>query len=251
MTPLTAPRLAKAVGIPLDRAKLWLDPLLTVFNRYDVLTPIRQAAFLAHYTHETGGLLYLEENGRYSAERILEIFPKYVVDLADAKGLELSPQKLFNRVYQMRMGNGPEGGGDGYRFRGRGLPHLTGRSNYYACGQGIGVNLLIDPDKLLQPYWAALAGGWFWGTRGLNSVADSGNMLKLAKAAGFGIPVDENLTPKDIRAAALGGPTSSDILASIQEGQAVAEETRIINGGLNGLAERIRLFDQAKSVLAA
>lgn len=250
--------LAKATGMDLELAAKWLDPLETVFNRYQVNTPRRQAHFLAQYGTETGGFRHLEENGRYSAERILVVFPHQVPDLATAKTLELNPLKLFNRVYGGRMGNQTEGSGDGYRFRGRGLCHLTGRANYHAAGQTLGVNFLIDPDKLLQPHWAALVGGWFWDRHGLNAVADlTGSTEFLGKFADLLIMVGighHHLGLQGDGTNAHEGTfpiTHVDPREILEGDQDVKDITKAVNGGYNGLEDRGERFEKALEILEA
>ena len=82
-------------------------------------------------------------------------------------------EKIANKVYAGRMGNGDEESGDGWKYHGRGLIQLTGKDNYANCGSSLSVDLLSNPDMLLDPKYAALSAGWFWGKKGLNALADS------------------------------------------------------------------------------
>ena len=79
------------------------------------------------------------------------------------------------------MGNGDEESGDGFAYRGRGLIQLTGKSNYEACGEALGVDLVSDPDLVSTPKYAALSAGWFWDKNKLNKFADANDMTGLTK----------------------------------------------------------------------
>ena len=80
-------------------------------------------------------------------------------------------EKLANLVYAKRLGNGDSNSGDGYKFRGRGIIQITGRSNYADAGKALGLNLINQPDLLLQKPNAAMSAAWFWSSRGLNALA--------------------------------------------------------------------------------
>lgn len=172
--------LSSFTGLNNQQAGIWLPCLQETFEKFDINTPARVAAFIAQADAESS-FRTLEENLNYkSAERILAIFPSHI-DASEAESFVGQPMKLANRVYGGRMGNQTENTGDGWRFRGRGIFQLTGRSNYDACGKVLGINLLIDPDKLKEPKWAALSAGWFWNGRNLNVWADQDNIDKISK----------------------------------------------------------------------
>jgi putative chitinase len=114
-------------------------------GKYGITGP-HLAQFMAQLEHESGGFKTVEENLRYSAKRLMEIFPKYYKDPAIAAQEEYSPIAIANRVYANRMGNGPPESGDGYKYRGRGLIQLTGKDNYKRFGQLAGVDLVSNPD---------------------------------------------------------------------------------------------------------
>lgn len=143
----------------------FVKPLNECFQACAIETVNRHAAFIAQYAHETEGFTRLEENLRYSTIEALMAATKPrwdALDVDDAWGYLNQPERLANRIYGDRNGNGTEASGDGWRYRGRGLPHLTFRSNYEQCGSGIELDLVGDPDLLLQPAHAVAAGGWFW-----------------------------------------------------------------------------------------
>ncbi len=113
---------------------------------------LRAAHMLGQCAHESSSFRTVFENLRYSsADRLLLIFPKYFKSLAQAKPFVRNPQKLANRVYADRMGNGPESSGDGFRYRGRGYLQLTGRENYTKFGKRLGVDLVGKPDLAVKP----------------------------------------------------------------------------------------------------
>ncbi|ROH93008.1 glycoside hydrolase family 19 protein [Stagnimonas aquatica] len=133
----------------------------------------RIAAFLAQIAHESGEMRRLVENLHYSsAKRICAVWPKRFPTEADAAPYVAQPEKLANRVYADRMGNGDAASGDGWRFRGRGLLQVTGRGTYKAVGTALGLPLTGNPDLLLQAGPAARSAAHYWRSNGLNELAD-------------------------------------------------------------------------------
>jgi putative chitinase len=114
----------------------------------------------------------LEENLNYSAERLVAVWPSRFPTKAAAEPYARQPDKLANKVYANRLGNGNEASGDGWRYRGRGPIQLTGKANYEKCGAGIGEDLVRFPCLLLTPSVGLASAGWFWHTRGCNRLAD-------------------------------------------------------------------------------
>lgn len=149
----------------------WETPLNQVFVKYDLNTPKRQAAFIGQCAVESANFTRLQENLNYSAQRLTQVWFSRFPNVSMAEPYAHNPEKLANFVYAGRMGNLQDG--DGWKFHGRGLIQLTGRENYENCGNGIGVDLIHNPDVLLTPQYAALSAGWFWGKRGLNLLADA------------------------------------------------------------------------------
>jgi putative chitinase len=148
----------------------WLDPLNEVFAKYDINTPKRQAAFIGQCAHESANFTRLEENLNYSPERLMKVWPSRFPDMTTAMKYAHQPQLLANKVYAGRLGNNQEN--DGWNFHGRGLIQLTGRENYERCGKAIGVDLINQPNLLVDPHYAAVSAGWFWSKKGLNDLAD-------------------------------------------------------------------------------
>ena len=186
--------------------ELWVAPALA-----DVWAPVfadnmprmgsrSRAHFVSQVLHESGGLRYLAENLNYSAERLCAVWPKRFPNADRARPYARNPEKLANYVYAGRMGNSEPG--DGWKYRGRGLIQITGRSNYELAQELTGMPTLEEPDLLTTPGPAMLSALAWWG----ESVPDA-------------------------------------------ESLSVEQVTRRVNGGLNGLADRQRLFDVALRVL--
>jgi putative chitinase len=146
---------------------------LEAFELFEISTPKRQASFLAQVSIESENLHALEENLNYSAKGLLATFPTHFhgVDIA---AYARKPEKIANRVYANRLGNGNEASGDGWKFHGRGLIQVTFKDNYRASGEALKLDLLANPELLAEPKYAAQSAGWFWKTHGCNELADHG-----------------------------------------------------------------------------
>lgn len=151
----------------------WLKPLNDTFEKYEINTPTRQAAFIGQCGHESAGFKTLEENLNYSAKGLMATFGSRFSDMDTAERYEHQPEKIANKVYGGRADLGNTEDGDGWRFHGRGLIQLTGRTNYTVCGQALGQDFVNHPELLLQPEYACLSAGWFWNKRNLNALADN------------------------------------------------------------------------------
>jgi putative chitinase len=160
---------------------VWADALNETFERFDISTPARQAAFIGQCGHECANFRILEENLNYRAETLTKIWPKRFPTLEFAKQFEKNPRKIANSVYANRMGNRDEASGDGYRFRGRGAIQLTGHASYFHAGQACGEDFVMNPDLVATPRYAAMTAGWFWNTHKLNQYADSQDYKTLTK----------------------------------------------------------------------
>lgn len=188
----------KALGINIK----WTVPLNVTFQKYNVNTPKRQAAFIGQCSVESNNFTTLEENLDYSAQRINEVWPSRFPTIADAEPYAHNPSKLANKVYGGREGNTEDG--DGYLYRGRGIIGVTFKTNYERCGRALNLDLVAHPDYLTEPEFACMAAGWFWNRMGLNVLADLGDNKEITKR---------------------------------------------INGGYNGLAQRIAKTNEASKVL--
>lgn len=178
-----------AALVRLGIASSWAQPINDALALYEIDSPERAAPFLAQYAHETGGFTKLVENLNYSAAGLLATFKKYFTP-DEATAYARQPERIANRAYANRMGNGDEASGDGWLYRGRGLPMLTGLANYRAFGKAIGVDVLNDPDLLIDPTYAVLAGGWYWASNGLNELADAGDFDQITRRIVGGPPYD-------------------------------------------------------------
>ena len=110
-----------------------------------------------------------------------------MVPTAVANTIAGKPELIANLVYSSRMGNGPAESGEGWKFRGRGLKQLTGKNNYTRCGAALGLDLVTNPDLLLEPSAAARSAGWFWKTNNLSKFADIGDMEGMTKKINGGL----------------------------------------------------------------
>jgi len=159
----------------------WIEAFDQLLPDYEINTPKRIAAFIAQCAHESGGFKFLKENLNYKAESLMKTFPKYFSDRDTANAYAKQPVKIANRVYANRMGNGDEASGDGYRYCGRGLIQLTGKSNY----SWFAASLEISPDEAseyLETFeGAAQSACWFWESNNLNVEADAGDIKKMTK----------------------------------------------------------------------
>lgn len=171
-----------ACGIAPTQAKLYADPLAEACRKFEITTKHRLAAFIAQTAHESANFTRAEENLYYTTpERIRAMWPKRVPTLADAATLARNPQRLANRVYANRLGNGDESSGDGWAYRGRGLIQLTGRSNYHVASDALGATYIASPELVAKPVDACLTAAWFWSSIHGNLLADAGLIDELTR----------------------------------------------------------------------
>ena len=123
-------------------------------GHYQIVGAKRVAAFIAQIGHESGQLKYVKEIWGPTA--------------AQAK-------------YEGRKDLGNTVAGDGSKYRGRGLIQITGRDNYIACGEGLGLDLIKQPELLEKPQHACMSAAWFWATKGLSTLADAGQFDKITQ----------------------------------------------------------------------
>lgn len=175
----------------------WLNAVIATCQEFEINTPQRIAGFLAQTSHESGGYTMLTENLNYKAATLAACWPnRFAVLGADKKPVKENgkfvptavansiagkAELIANLVYSSRMGNGPAESGEGWKFRGRGLKQLTGKDNYNRCGNALGVDLVGNPDLLLEPMYAASSAGWFWKSNKLSEFADANDIKGMTK----------------------------------------------------------------------
>lgn len=138
------------------------------------LSSARAAHFFAQTAHESGGFKAFSENLNYGAKGLRGIFGKYFPTDALARAYERKPEKIANRVYANRMGNGPESSGDGWKYRGRGALQLTGKDNYQAFANYIGRPEVMDNPDLVAGELCFESALWFFDRNKLWSICDQG-----------------------------------------------------------------------------
>lgn len=185
-----------------DPAK-WLDAVGATCVEFQINTPQRVAAFLAQTSHESGGYTMLKENLNYRAATLAACWPNRfavlgpdkkpvkdkagkLIPTAVANAIAGKPELIANLCYSSRMGNGPAESGEGFLYIGRGIKQLTGKDNYTRCGAALGVDLVSNPDLLLEPIYAARSAGWFWKTNNLSKFADVGDIKGMTKVINGG-----------------------------------------------------------------
>lgn len=171
------------------RAKLyWVDVINEHLDHYFINNPSRLCVFLAQCGHETALFTTFSENLNYSARALLQVFSKYFPDEETAEAYARRPEKIACKVYANRMGNGDEQSGDGWKYRGRGLIQLTGKTNYQAFADAVGhPEVVADPDIVLEPDMAVRSALWFWDIHKLNILADAHDMKRITKVINGGL----------------------------------------------------------------
>ena len=169
---------ANSTGLKLEKLKGHIPDAViamipAVAQKFQIDSALRLAHFLAQCGHESGGFRLTKENLNYSAKGLNGIFKKYFPTLESALSYERKPEKIANKVYGGRMGNGPESSGDGAKFCGRGYIQLTGKDNYTAFGKSIGEDVCANPQVVAEKY-ALLSAAWFFNKNGLHKMADGG-----------------------------------------------------------------------------
>ena len=158
----------------------WTDALNKILPDYEIDTPQRVAAFVAQSAHESGNFTALHENLNYKAESLCKGWPRYF-NPSNANEYAHQPEKIANRAYANRMGNGPEESGDGWKFCGRGLIQLTGKDNYTRYAQATEQSLDEASEHLTTFEGCVQSAAWFWEANNLNQYADSGDILTMTK----------------------------------------------------------------------
>ena len=164
----------------------WYAVLEQLLDDYDINTPLRVAHFIAQCAHESGNFVFIRENLNYKAASLQKIFAKYFPTAELAAQYEKKPEMIANRIYANRMGNGDEASGDGYRYCGRGLIHLTGKDNYTFFAGSLDISVEEASEYLATFEGAAQSACWFWEQNNLNRFADANDVKGLTRAINGG-----------------------------------------------------------------
>ncbi len=167
--------------------------------KFNIITPLRLAHFLSQCSHESANFTVFKENLNYSASGLLKTFGKYFT-AEQANLYAHKPEKIANRVYANRMGNGNEASGDGYMYCGRGAIQTTGKDNYKSFDRLVSEDIMSQP-ALIGTKYQLMSAAFFFETNKLWTICDEGP-------------------------------------------NAILKLTKRINGGTNGLEDRIRLFNK-------
>jgi putative chitinase len=145
-----------------------------IIEKFGIDGPLRLSHFLSQCAHESGNFKFVKENLNYSADGLRKIFPKYFPTIESANKYARQPEKIANKVYGSRMGNGDEASGDGFKFRGRGYIQLTGKDNYAAFDKFVDDDIMANPDLVATKYPLTSA-AFFFHKNNLWSVCDRGH----------------------------------------------------------------------------
>ncbi|VVN76523.1 glycoside hydrolase family 19 protein [Pseudomonas fluorescens] len=181
--PITKQQLLQILPNARPVAGVFVPALNRAMARFKIDSRVRQAAFIAQIGHESGELRRLMENLNYSAEALMKTWPSRF-DASLAGMYARKPERIASVVYGSQLGNTQVG--DGWRYRGRGLIQLTGRSNYRAAGEALGLPLVVEPELLEQPEYAALSAAWYWSANKLNDLADAGRFQDIGSLINTG-----------------------------------------------------------------
>ena len=158
--PITEQQLLQILPNAGRQAGVFVPALNAAMNRYGIVGTARGAAFIAQVGHESGQLRYVREIWGPTAQQA---------------------------GYEGRADLGNTVKGDGSKYRGRGLIQITGRANYAACGEALGLDLINNPELLELPQHASTSAAWFWATHGLNTLADQGQFEKITRRINGGL----------------------------------------------------------------
>lgn len=215
MSLITEAQLAKMIPTNTEVGE-WCKTLNDMLPKYGITTPERIASFITQCAHESGDFRLLEENLNYKEETLLRVFPRYFgPGKQDAAAYAKNPEKIANYVYMDKnrsasgaLGNTQEG--DGWRFRGRGLKQVTGRANYTTFGKAIGKTAEEVANYLETKEGALVSALWFWQSRNLNEVADTGDVVRVTKIINGGDIGLEDRRKRYVQALAiLGGQNAA------------------------------------------
>ena len=181
---ITKEKFINATGASKTSTEAHWPSIVVAMEKYRIDTTQRQAAFLANVAHETNGLRQLEENLNYGVNGLLSTWP-HRFTRETALQYERKPELIANIVYGGRMGNTEPG--DGWKYRGRGLFHVTGRAGYLLASRVHRYDFVEDPDKMKEPPFAALTAAYYFHLNKLNDLADKGKIRAIRVAINGGL----------------------------------------------------------------
>ena len=178
----TRVEMLKEMGVSETDAVQYLRDFEKTLPKYGIAdSKVRLAHFFSQILHESGLLRFDMENLNYSAKALRAVFGKYFKTTKQANAYARKPEKIANKVYANRIGNGSEASGDGWKYRGRGLIQLTGKANYKAFAKWIGDPRIMDDPDLVASEYAVQSAVFFWDKNRLNTVADQNDVVKMTK----------------------------------------------------------------------
>lgn len=177
----TEDKLTRLIPNAVHGPSVWYEQLADMLPVFEIISLQRVAAFIAQTAHESGGYRVLEENLRYRAETLTRTWPRRFPTIESARPYHMQPQKIANKVYSNRMGNGDEASGEGFLYRGRGLIQLTGKNNYKLFSDYVQMPLEEVPGYLETPRGAVHSACWFWYVNDINEIADAGDIEKMTR----------------------------------------------------------------------
>jgi len=151
-----------------------MDEIPLIMEKFGIDNPLKLSHFLSQCAHESGNFKFLNENLNYSADGLRKIFPKYFPTIEAANKYARQPEKIANKVYGNRMGNGDEASGDGFKFRGRGYIQLTGKDNYAAFDKFVDDDIMTNPD-LVSTKYPLTSAAFFFHKNKLWDICDKGH----------------------------------------------------------------------------
>lgn len=194
---MTQDQFQKAADISAELAARWFPHINAAMQQYSIINPLDQAMFLAQMGTESGGYTRLVENLNYAADKLVGVFGVHRItqQQADQYGRSsnhpANQEAIANIVYGGDWGSANLGNteqGDGWKYRGRGLKQITGRENYQKCGAALGIDLISDPEALLQDDAAAMSAAWFYISKGcLNHCGDTKTITRIVNGGANGL----------------------------------------------------------------
>ena len=151
-----------------------MEEIPLIMEKFGIDNPLRLSHFLSQCAHESGNFKLVRENLNYSADGLRKIFPKYFPTIEVANKYARQPEKIANRVYANRMGNGDEASGDGWKYKGAGFVQLTGKNNYAAFDKFVDDDILANPDLVATKY-PLMSAAFFFHKNKLWDICDKGH----------------------------------------------------------------------------